>query len=150
MRLQDNVEVEVKLTVVGDDPDAVFDSVARLDGLDGVTFGPCQSHRLHDVYWDLPDHAMRDQHLSIRLRQIDDRLVFTAKGGTSSTDGLFRRYELEVPATYENWVAIRQELVREGARLKRGGDATGAPADWLAAAGLTVTQDRSTRRTARL
>ena len=150
MRLQDHVEVEVKLTVIGDDPDALLDQVARLDGTDGVVFGPCQSHRLHDVYWDLPDHSMRDQHLSVRLRQIDDRLVFTAKGGTSSADGLFRRYELEVPATYENWVVIRQELMSEGARLERTGDANGTPADWLSAAGLSVTQDRSTRRTVRM
>ena len=91
MRLQDHVEVELKLTVVGDDPDAVLNRVAELDRIGALSFGSPVDHQLHDIYWDLPDGSLRTQHLSIRLRQIDDRLVFTAKGGTSSGDGLFRR-----------------------------------------------------------
>src|SRR5205823_10485936 len=102
MRLQDHVEVELKLTVVSDNPDIVLDRVAQLGRVGPYALGPASDHRLHDIYWDLPDSSLRAQHLSIRLRQIDDRLVFTAKGGTSSVEGLFRRYELEVPATLDN------------------------------------------------
>lgn len=150
MRLQDHVEVELKLTVVGDDPDAVLDQVAELNSIADLRLGPPETHRLHDLYWDFPDRSMRNQHLSLRLRQIDDRQVFTAKGGTSSSDGLFRRYELEVPATPENWLGIRAALKSEGASLQDGTERLeGDPADWIAAAGLAVTQDRTTRRTIR-
>src|SRR3954451_11364410 len=150
MRLQDHVELELKLTVVSDQPDTVLDQVARLDSIADLRLGPTQPHRLHDLYWDLPDGSLRARHLSLRLRQIDDRPVFTAKGGTSSDGGLFRRYELEVPATPENWIQLRQALVVEGAELRNGTDKLqGAPADWLTAAGLRITQDRATLRTVR-
>jgi inorganic triphosphatase YgiF len=148
MRLQDNLEVELKLCVTGDDPDALLDEVAKLRQLGALRLESAGDHRLRDVYWDLPDGGMRALKLSLRLREIDDRLVFTAKGGTSSSEGLFRRYELEVPATPENWVALRAVLVDEGVAL--GDDLTGEdPAGWLRSAGLTPTQDRTTWRTIR-
>ena len=74
--------------------------------------------------------------------------MFTAKGGTSNSEGLFRRYELEVPATRENWIGLRSVIAGEGVQL--GGDLTGdAPDAWLRDAGLTATQDRATRRSIR-
>jgi inorganic triphosphatase YgiF len=148
MRLQDNLEVELKLCVTGDNPDALLDEIASLDRIGSLRLANGAEHRLHDIYWDLPDLAMRAQHLSLRLRQIDDLQVFTAKGGTSNSNGLFRRYELEVPATRENWLAVRDALQQEGVSL--GGDPDGdEPAAWLRDAGLQPTQDRSTHRTVR-
>ena len=148
MRLRDNLEVELKLSVVGDDPDGFLDGIAALRQLGPLRLEPAEDHLLRDIYWDLPDGGLRVSHLSLRLRQIDDRTVFTAKGGTSNRDGLFRRYELEVPATRENWVELRDVLVAEGVKLGNGvhGD---QPEAWLRESGLTPTQDRSTRRTIR-
>jgi inorganic triphosphatase YgiF len=148
MRLQDNLEVELKLSVIGDDPDALLDEVAGLRQLGSFRLKPADDHRLRDVYWDLPSGEMRAQKLSLRLRQMDDHLVFTAKGGTSNADGLFRRYELEVPATRENWIDVRAVLVGEGVKIDEqlAGD---VPDEWLRSAGLVATQDRATRRTVR-
>lgn len=148
MRLEDHFEVEFKLSVTGDDPEALLDEVAALDRLGSMRLGDCSSHVLHDIYWDLPDRGLRSHRLSLRLREIDDRLVFTAKGGTSSSDGLFRRYELEVPASRESWTGILAAFAEEGVKLNepRDGD---TPKDWLRAAGLVPTQDRVTRRTVR-
>jgi triphosphatase len=147
MRLQDNYEVELKLTVTGDDPDALLDEIAALTSLGGVRLADLKEHQLRDIYWDLPDGGLRAAKLSLRLRNIDDRQVFTIKGGASSSEGLFRRYELEVPATLENWHEVRAVLTSEGVQL--GGGVAGESADgWIRAAGLLPTQDRSTRRTA--
>ena len=147
MRLQDNLEVELKLTVTGDDPDALLNEIALLSTLGGVRLADAQDHHLRDIYWDLPDGGLRAARLSLRLRQIDDRHVFTIKGGTSSSEGLFRRYELEVPATLENWHEVRAVLTAEAVPLSE--TLTGeTPNDWLRAAGLRPTQDRTTRRTA--
>ena len=148
MRLQDNLEVELKLSVIGDDPDVLLDEVAGLRQLGAMRLEAADDHQLRDIYWDLPDGGLRAHHLSLRLRQIDERSVFTAKGGTSNSEGLFRRYELEVPATPENWIELRGVLVGEGVTLGEGltGD---DPEAWLRGAGLTPTQDRSTRRTVR-
>ena len=74
--------------------------------------------------------------------------MFTAKGGTSSNDGLFQRYELEIPATLENWYSLRQTLEAEGAVFRRGSD-DGQPSDWLTATGMVTTQHRATHRVAR-
>jgi inorganic triphosphatase YgiF len=148
MRLQDNLEVELKLSVTGDDPDALLDEIATLRSLGSLKLANGADHRLRDLYWDLPGGELRACGLSLRLRQIDERQVFTVKGGTSSSEGLFRRYELEVPATTENWLGLRAALADEGVEL--GGDLTGStPTDWLRAAGLRPTQDRSTRRSVR-
>lgn len=148
MRLQDNLEVELKLSVIGDDPDAFLDEIAELRQLGSLRLEPAADHHLRDIYWDLPNGGLRTQKLSLRLRQIDEHLVFTVKGGTSNSDGLFRRYELEVPATRENWIAVRAVLIGEGVAL--GDSLTGdSPEVWLRDAGLAPTQDRATRRTVR-
>lgn len=148
MRLQDNLEVELKLSVIGDDPDALLDEVAALRQLGSMRLESADDHQLRDVYWDLPDGGLQALRLSLRLRQIDDRTVFTAKGGTSNSQGLFKRYELEVPATRENWAELRAVFVAEGVTL--GDGLRGAtPEEWLREAGLTPTQDRSTRRAIR-
>lgn len=151
MRLQDNFEVELKLTVTGDDPEKLLDEIAGLCELDGVRLADGQDHHLRDVYWDTADGGLRGHKLSLRLREIDGRQVFTVKGGTSSSEGLFRRYELEVPATAENWREVCAVFHDEGvdfnsqaAQAPSGDD----PDAWLRAAGLIPTQDRSTRRTA--
>jgi inorganic triphosphatase YgiF len=148
MRLQDNLEVELKLSVIGDDPDALLDEVAALREIAALRLEPSEDHALRDIYWDLPDGGLQHSRLSLRLRQIDDHQVFTAKGGTSNSDGLFRRYELEVPATRENWDELRAVLIGEGVNLAEGvaGD---SPEGWLRSAGFVPTQDRATRRTIR-
>lgn len=148
MRLQDNLEIELKLTVGGSDPDALLNEVEKLDEIASFAIGEPAQHRIHDIYWDLPDGGLHESRLSLRLRDVDGRVLFTAKGGTSSGEGLFRRYELEVDATRQNWDEVRAALEQEGASLKDG--ALGeAPADWLRAAGLVPTQNRITRRTVR-
>ena len=52
MRLQDHVELELKLTVVGPDPDGFLAQVARLDRIGPISLGPAVEHQLLDVYWD--------------------------------------------------------------------------------------------------
>jgi len=148
MRLQDNLEVEFKLSVTGDDPEAFLNEIAALPELGGMRLGPPAEHRLHDVYWDIEDGGLRARKLSLRLRSIDDHLVFTVKGGSTSSAGLFSRYELEMPANADTWPDVRAVLIGEGAPL--GLDMAGdEPTDWLRAAGLHPTQDRVTRRTIR-
>ena len=53
-----------------------------------------------------------------------------------------------MPATHENWIAVRAALHEEGVDLgvDGGGD---EPEAWLRGAGLVPTQDRTTRRSAK-
>src|SRR3712207_2252851 len=148
-RLEDHSEVELKLTVVGDDPDGLLDAVATLDSLGDYGLGLVRRHRLRDVYWDTPRRRLREHGLTLRLRRMDDQLLFTAKGGTDAKDGLFRRYELERPATFENWHVVRTALAAGGVDLDGFAARDGTPAEWMACCGLIVTQDRTTDRSTR-
>jgi len=148
-RLADHTEIEFKLTVVGDDPDGLLDAIAALDCIGDDALGPAQVLRLHDVYWDTEQSALRDHGLSLRLRWSGGAAVFTAKGGAGSDDGLFRRQELELPATPEKWESVRQAVSDNGVTLGAAEATTGAPEAWLAKSGLVVTQDRVTERRTR-
>lgn len=148
-RLEDHSEVELKLTLVGDDPDGLLDRVAALDRLGDDELGPVRQHQLRDVYWDTPKRRLRHHGLTLRIREMDGATFFTAKGGTSSKDGLFRRYELELPATLDNWHAMREALASFGASFTGFAAREGSPAEWLAASGLILTQDRTTARRTR-
>ncbi len=148
-RLEDHSEIELKLTVVGDDPDGLLDVVAALERLGEYELGLPRRHRLRDVYWDTPKRQLRQHGLTLRLRRMDDQVLFTAKGGTSAKDGLFRRYELERPATFENWHVVRTVLKAGGVSLDGFVAREGSPAEWMAASGLIVTQDRTTDRRTR-
>ena len=148
-RLEDHSEIELKLTVVGDDPEGLLDAVATLEGLGEYALGPVQRHRLHDVYWDTPEKRLHEHGLTLRLRRMDAQLLFTAKSGTNAKDGLFTRHELERPATPENWHVVRAALAAGGVDLDGVAAREGTPAEWMGAGGLIVTQDRTTDRRAR-
>lgn len=158
-RLADHDEIELKLAVLGDDPAAIFASIAALEDIAGRRLGSATRHVIHDLYWDTPDRALDREHLSLRLREIDGALKLTLKGGGSSSDGLFRRHELELPADASGWHDIHQALAEAGVQLAPAGDDTSSAPDrgperatamtWLAAAGLVLTQDRTTERLVR-
>ena len=148
-RLEDHSEIELKLTVVGDDPDGLLDAVATLARLGEYELGQLRRHRLRDVYWDTPKRQLRKHGLTLRLRRMNDQVLFTAKGGTSAKDGLFRRYELERPATLEHWHEVRMALAAGGVPLDGFAARDGTPAEWMACCGLIVTQDRTTDRRTR-
>jgi inorganic triphosphatase YgiF len=149
MDLSDREEVELKLAVVGASPHQLFAEIERLEELDGRRLTPPERHRIHDLYWDTPSRDLGHRHLTLRLRDIDGQPMFTAKGSSRSTQGLFRREEMELPANRESWAAVSLALRARGARLHES-DLTGTdPASWLEAAGLSITQDRSTERVVR-
>jgi triphosphatase len=150
-RLEDHAEVELKLTVVGDDPDGVLDALASVETLGDEPLGPVRRHALRDRYWDTADFALRRAGLTLRVREQDGAELFTVKGGTSSKGGVFRRYELELPATRESWGTVLEALASHGVPLDGDADPGrgGAPADWVRATGLIVTQDRTTDRRTR-
>jgi inorganic triphosphatase YgiF len=143
-------EVELKLAVVGEDPAATLVAIAALERLGPARLGPSTRHVIHDRYWDTPDGRLGGRRLSLRLRDVDGRVLFGLKGGGSASGGLFRRRELERPADPAGWAEIRRILEETGVPVTRPPLDSSEPADWLRAGGLVVTQDRRTDRVARL
>jgi inorganic triphosphatase YgiF len=57
---------------------------------------PRARQRLGSVYFDTPDHRLREKGLSLRVRSVDGRYVQTVKQATAGQGaGLFDRFEWE-------------------------------------------------------
>lgn len=137
------MEIEFKLTVL--DP-AVFESLRGRAELAGFQLRPGGTHRLRDRYVDTAAEDLHRLRWTLRLRELDGRLLFTVKRDHSSEAGLFRRDELELPATPTSWARLRTELLGAGIALGGNDRPPGEPADWLTASGLLVQQNRATVR----
>ena len=137
------MEIEFKLAVL--DP-AVFDELRTRTELAGYRLEPGGTHRLRDRYVDTAGQDLQRLRWTLRLRQLDDRLLFTVKRDHSSEAGLFSRDELELPATPASWARLRADLAGAGVSLGGSDQPRGEPATWLADSGLVVQQDRATVR----
>jgi len=137
------VEVEIKITAL--DP-AVLDELSSYRELAGYALRPADSRTIRDRYFDTPTGDLAGRHVRLRLRLQDGDEKFTLKWPASVDGALFRRRELELPASRENWSAVRAELAHEGVQLPAASSRAGTATDWLKEAGLQATQDRSTER----
>ncbi|MEO8629273.1 MAG: CYTH and CHAD domain-containing protein, partial [Betaproteobacteria bacterium] len=65
--------------------------------------------RIYSVYFDTPDHALRDAGAALRLRRLRSRWIQTLKRGGRVEAGLHQREEIEmpVPAQLLNYPALR-------------------------------------------
>ncbi len=144
-----HVEVEFKLAVVGPDPSAVLAIVAATDEVAGFDLGVGQRQSIRDTYWDTRDGTLARRHVALRTRRLGSADRFTLKSGGRSSGGLFTRRELEVSADAEGWRTIRTELAGRGVVLPERPPVHSAPDAWPLAAGLNVTQKRTTKRIAR-
>jgi triphosphatase len=86
-------EIELKLEL--DDPDQLarlLDQPALARPVDA-----CRDQRLHAVYFDTPDQALRAKGLSLRVRESDGRWIQTLKAADRSRGVALDRAEWEVP-----------------------------------------------------
>src|SRR5262249_30379947 len=66
--------------------------------LETLTVGRPETRTLRSLYFDTPDHQLRAQGISLRLRSSEqDPWVQTVKAGNGVSDGVFSRTELEAP-----------------------------------------------------
>jgi inorganic triphosphatase YgiF len=66
--------------------------------LEGLTVGKPETRTLRSLYFDTPDHQLRAQGISLRLRSSQDRgWVQTVKAGNGVGEGVFQRIEFEAP-----------------------------------------------------
>jgi inorganic triphosphatase YgiF len=140
------MEIEFKLTVL--DPAVLADLSARSE-LAGYLLQPGPDHELRDRYWDTPADDLAHLGQTLRLRLSDGQPRFTLKRDQGASAGLFRRDELELPASAASWGQVLTELERSGLRLEPGAPTADRPASWLRAAGLVQRQDRATSRQTR-
>jgi inorganic triphosphatase YgiF len=85
-------ELELKLELTPKE----LQRIAVHRGLEALTVGKPETHTLHSIYFDSPDHQLRAQGISLRLRSSDGgEWVQTIKAGDSVINGVSHRKELE-------------------------------------------------------
>src|SRR5262245_26209042 len=89
-------ELELKLELTPEE----LRRVGANPALDDLTVGKPVTRTLRSIYFDTPDHRLRAQGISLRLRAIGDQWVQTVKGAlgnkTGVRNGVSNPDELEV------------------------------------------------------
>jgi inorganic triphosphatase YgiF len=91
MRSVSSTEFELKLELTPQ-------QLQRIGGhpaLEQLTVGKPVTRTLRSIYFDTPDHRLRAQGISLRLRSIGDQWVQTIKAGNGVTNGISQPSELE-------------------------------------------------------
>jgi inorganic triphosphatase YgiF len=77
-------ELELKLELTPEE----LQRVGANPALDDLTVGKPVTRTLRSIYFDTPDHRLRAQGISLRLRAIGDQWVQTIKGGQGNKAGV--------------------------------------------------------------
>jgi inorganic triphosphatase YgiF len=85
-------ELELKLELTPEE----LQRVGANPTLEELTVGKPVTRTLRSIYFDTPDHRLRAQGISLRLRAIGDQWVQTIKGGLGVKNGVYNPEELEV------------------------------------------------------
>ncbi|SDY79208.1 CYTH and CHAD domain-containing protein [Nitrosomonas sp. Nm58] len=88
-------EIELKLTL----PANCIKYLHHLPLLDALSISKPAKQKLHTIYYDTPDLALKKQHCALRLRRIGKHWIQTIKTEGSVASGLHERDEWEVAVT---------------------------------------------------
>lgn len=114
-----NREIELKATIGPEQLDKVKD----LPAIKKRTVGRAQSKKLVTVYFDTPDHELRQQGLSLRVRKVGRAYVQCVKQAHKKLGGILVRTEWEGPVPDQNPAisviedkALRRQIRRVGVK----------------------------------
>jgi len=125
-------EIEAKLAIRSPDPEGTLCAMAALREVGGFRLRPASTHRIRDIYLQLPDaHIHEGPHgpLALRRRTVTEdalaggavsRALLTLKGspsadpGIGASSGVTRRLEIEVPDDEAGWNRVKRALRSAG------------------------------------
>jgi inorganic triphosphatase YgiF len=144
-------EIEAKLILVGDAPERVADELAVVAQLGEHRLSSARELVLRDTYLDTRDRALARGHVALRIRRCGESAWLTLKGPDRGAgfEGAVRRSELELPWSASSLQRILAALDDAGLHLEANALPTDDPVAALEACGVSVIQDRVTRRRAR-
>jgi len=143
-----HLEIETKLVILSDAPEAIAEEIARLESLGGHQLRRAESVTVHDLYFDTPDLQLESRGLALRMRSIQSRQLLALKGPEVTIGSTMRREELEQDWSREILVAIQAELNARGVELVVPDPVLteSDPVSVLKGMGLAQMQDRQTNR----
>jgi inorganic triphosphatase YgiF len=91
-------EIETKLVVIADDPQALMDEIACRERMGGYLIKPLGVRNFTDTYYDTPDRTFTTRGVAVRTRDREGSVIFCIKGNERiREDGVALREELEMP-----------------------------------------------------
>jgi len=143
-----HLEVETKLVILSDAPQAIADEIARFESLGGLLLRRIESVTVNDLYFDTPDLQLERRGIALRVRSIQARQLLTLKGPEVNIGSTMQREELEQDWSREALRRIQAELNKKGVDLPAPDPllAESKSIDVLAGMGLVQMQDRQTHR----
>jgi inorganic triphosphatase YgiF len=144
----EHLEIETKLVILSDAPEAIANDIARLESLGGHQLRRAESVTVRDLYFDTPDLQLESRGLALRMRSIGSRLLLALKGPEVSIGSTMQREELEQDWSREALASIQAELSARGVGLVSSDTqlAGSDPVSVLKGMGLIQMQDRQTTR----
>jgi len=143
-----HLEIETKLVILSDAPEAIADEIARLESLGGHQLRRAESVTVHDLYFDTTDLQLERHGLALRMRSTQSRQLLTLKGPEVTIGSTMQREELEQDWSREALATIQAELSARGVGLVVPDPllAESNPVTVLQGMGLAQMQDRQTTR----
>ncbi len=90
--LRDNEELEIKFELTGDE----LEEIRSNQTLEDLAVKKPITKTLHSIYFDTPDHSLRSQSISLRVRQVGKEWIQTIKSKIGVTAGVSHPVEFEV------------------------------------------------------
>jgi len=115
MSSKDQKEIEAKLLITAQNPNAVLSQIARMSSLLNYRLLKRGRINLRDIYLDTPDFKLKQQRLALRLRKSNSQYFLTLKGKSQLTTwGGVERLEIELPWSGKSCQRIIEILKEHG------------------------------------
>jgi hypothetical protein len=147
------IESEITLLVVSDNPERVRTSLNGMNRIGNYALVPAEALIIEDVYLDTLSGDLATQSWVLRVRRENDRTCFTLKGPAHRGEwGGIQRIEIEEPWSRDAPARIRNHLAASGLHIDplpcTAGDAPAV--DALKDCGFVILQQRQTQRDRRI
>ena len=140
-------EKEITLVVYKENADLISNQIAALDQITEYTLKEPDIHHIIDVSFDTNDRNLFRNHMSLRIRSINRRCLFTLKSSpVFDMSGIVKRDELELDWHPDSFGSLTDALIKSGIELPRNYK---FDSDWyksMSSLGMNVLQERHTER----
>ena len=140
-------EKEITLVVYKENADLISNQIAALDQITEYSLREPNIHHIIDVSFDTSDRNLFRNHMSLRIRSINRRCLFTLKSSpVFDMSGIVKRDELELDWHSDSFGSLTDALIKSGIELPRNYK---FDSDWyksMSSLGMNVLQERHTER----
>ena len=140
-------EKEITLVVYKENADLISNQIAALDQITEYTLKEPDIHHIIDVSFDTNDRNLFRNHMSLRIRSINRRCLFTLKSSpVFDMSGIVKRDELELDWHPDSFGNLIDALINSGIELPSNYK---FDSDWyksMSSLGMNVLQERHTER----